>query len=119
MKIQSIIDTAFHRNGISGAPFHVVLFEDIGDEASRKVGIVFDSLSHVAVLDVDLLAEGIITFGQNSWRGDVFEPELRQHIDHWRKHGHTLNQRWPDESATRSHDETAITINPPTEGDPS
>ena len=59
MKIQSIIDTASHRNGTSGAPFHVVLFEDIGDEGSRKVGIVFDSSSHVAVLDVELLAEGI------------------------------------------------------------
>lgn len=117
MKIQSFIDTASHRNGTSGAPFHVVLFEDIGDEGSRKVGIVFDSPSHVAVLDVDLLAEGIITFGQNSWRGDVFEPELRQHIDHWREHGHTFNQRCVDESSTRPRNETAITINPPTEGD--
>ncbi|MEZ6128920.1 MAG: hypothetical protein R3C59_09575 [Planctomycetaceae bacterium] len=119
MKIQSIIDVARHRNGISGAPFHVVLFEDIGDEASLKVGIVFEASHHVAVLDVRLLAEGIITFGQNSWRGDVFEPELRQQIDHWRDHDHTVNDTGLNESATRSGNETTININPPTEGDPS
>lgn len=80
MRIQRIIDIDFHRNGISGAPFHVILFEDKGDEASRKVGIVFQSPQHVAVLDVNKLASGNITFGQNSWRGDVFEIELRAAI---------------------------------------
>ncbi len=77
MRIQRIIDIDFHRNGISGAPFHVILFEDKGDEASRKVGIVFQSPQHVAVLDIAKLADGNIAFGQNSWRGDVFEIELR------------------------------------------
>lgn len=80
MKIHRIIDIDYHRNGICGAPFHVILFEDKGEEASRKVGIVFDSPYHVAVLDVAKLAEGTITFGHNSWRGDVFEPELRAAI---------------------------------------
>jgi hypothetical protein len=81
MRIHRIIDIDFHRNGISGAPFHVIVFDDHGEEASRKVGIVFDSPYHVAVLDVAKLAEGIITFGQNSWRGDVFELELRAAIN--------------------------------------
>ena len=80
MRIHRIIDIDFHRNGISGAPFHVILFEDKGDEASRKVGIVFQSPHHVAVLDIGKLADGNITFGQNSWRGDVFELELRAAI---------------------------------------
>lgn len=80
MRINRIIDIDFHRNGISGAPFHVILFEDKGDEASRKVSIVFQSPQHVAVLDVSKLAEGNIAFGQNSWRGDVFELELRAAI---------------------------------------
>ncbi len=80
MRIHRIIDIDYHRNGICGAPFHVILFEDKGEEASRKVGIVFDSAYHVAVLDVDKLADGNITFGHNSWRGDVFELELRAAI---------------------------------------
>lgn len=80
MRIHRIIDIDFHRNGISGAPFHVILFEDKGDEASRKLGIVFQSSQHVAVLDIAKLAEGNIAFGQNSWRGDVFELELRAAI---------------------------------------
>ena len=86
MKIHRIIDIDFHRNGISGAPFHVVLFDDKGPEASRKVGIVFDSPHHIAVLDVAKLAEGNITFGQNSWRGDVFELELRAAVTERHRH---------------------------------
>ena len=33
---------AYHRNGICGAPFHVVLFDDIGDENTQKIAILFD-----------------------------------------------------------------------------
>jgi len=80
MKIKHIIAVATHRNGICGAPFHVVLFEDDGDEGSRKVGIVFENSSYTAVLDVGKLANGDITFGSNSWRGDTYEPHLRQAI---------------------------------------
>ena len=39
----NVIDWAYHRNGISGAPFHGVLFDDEDDENSRKVGILFDA----------------------------------------------------------------------------
>ncbi len=73
-----IIDITSHRNGICGAPFHVVLFSDHDPEkGSRKVAIVFDEPHHCAVLDVTLLAIGDIAFGSNSWRGDNFEPYLR------------------------------------------
>lgn len=83
MKLKRIIDIAYHRNGISGAPFHVILFKDTGEEASRKMAIVFRDPHYVAVLDVDKLHAGNITFAQNSWRGDVYEPELRKFIqDH-------------------------------------
>lgn len=79
LQLQNI---AFHRNGICGAPFHVLHFHD-GE--SLKVGIVFDERWHCAVLDVSKLAAGDIAFGSNSWRGDHFEPLLRrlirQHIE--------------------------------------
>ena len=77
LKIENI---QFHRNGISGAPFHVVLFRDFGDQGSHKVGIVFDAEYHVAVLDVAKLASGDIAFASNSWRGDCYEPHLRNAI---------------------------------------
>jgi hypothetical protein len=76
----TIIDFARHRNGICGAPFAVVLFQDTGPEGSRKVAILFEEPCHCAVLDVDKLAQGDIKFTSNSWRGDVFEGSLRKAI---------------------------------------
>ena len=77
----TILDTACHRNGICGAPFDVVTFHD-GD--SRKVAVLFEAPYHCAVLDVDKLALGNITFGENSWRGDHYEPHLRKEIERQR-----------------------------------
>ena len=68
-----------HRNGISGAPFHVLIFHD--PEVGRMLGIVFDENSHVAVFNLDKLFLGEITFGINSWRGDHYEPHLRRAIE--------------------------------------
>ncbi len=67
-----------HRNGISGAPFHVVIFHD--PDEGRMLGIVFEEKHHVAVFNLDKLALGNIAFGVNSWRGDVYEPDLRRAI---------------------------------------
>lgn len=72
-----------HRNGICGAPFHALIFRD--PEADRMLGIVFDEQHHVAVFSLDKLALGNIAFGDNSWRGDRYEPHLRKAIaDHQR-----------------------------------
>jgi hypothetical protein len=79
MKLK-IIDIAHHRNGVSGAPFDVVLFKERGRDGSRKVAILFEEQSHCAVLDVAKLAEGDIAFGSNSWRGDDYEPDLKDAI---------------------------------------
>ncbi len=83
--IDHIIEIHFHRNGICGAPFHVVTFVDTGKPASTKVGFVFAEPYHVAVMDLNRLTFGNIAFGANSWRGDVFEPELRDAIDDHRQ----------------------------------
>jgi hypothetical protein len=76
----TIIATARHRNGVHGAPFDVVLFQEKGRSASRKVGIVFDLPHCCAVLDVAMLAAGDIAFGSNSWRGDHYEDSLRRAV---------------------------------------
>ena len=70
----------FHRNGISGAPFHVVRFEyrPDGDEEPgpryRLIAVVFDEPKHVAVTGP---RRGM------KWRGDDFEPQLRAMIAAW------------------------------------
>ena len=79
MKLK-IIAIAHHRNGVAGAPFDVALFKERGREGSRKVAIVFDEPSHTAVLDIAKLTQGDIKFGSNSWRGDEYEPFLRDAI---------------------------------------
>jgi hypothetical protein len=76
----TIIDIAHHRNGVCGAPFDVVLFKERGRQGSRKVAILFDERDHCAVLDVARLAGGDIAFGSNSWRGDDYEPHLRNAV---------------------------------------
>ncbi len=81
MKLKRIIAIAHHRNGVCGAPFDVVLFEDLGPEGSRKVAVVFDKPDYCAVLDLPRLAAGDIAFGSNSWRGDEYEHALRVAID--------------------------------------
>lgn len=69
---------AHHRNGVAGAPFHVVLFRDA---EGRKLAVVFGEIGHVAVLDLDLTAGGEIRFGFNSFRGDLYEPALPAAIE--------------------------------------
>ena len=80
----TIIDIAFHRNGICGAPFDVVTFRDAD---SRKVAILFQEPHHCAVLDVDKLAQGDVAFGSNSYRGDQYEPRLRSAVNCFQKKG--------------------------------
>jgi len=76
----TIIAIDHHRNGICGAPFDIVLFEDAGQGGSRKVAILFEEKYHCAVLDVAKLAAGDVAFGSNSFRGDSYEPPLRKAI---------------------------------------
>jgi len=77
--IAKILKVAHHRNGIAVAPFYTVLFKTQKDDL--KVAVVFDDPGYVAVLDVDLINKNIIEFGQNSWRDDQYEAELRSAIE--------------------------------------
>ena len=85
--IKEIVQIVRHRNGVSGAPFYAVRFK-IRQDAPGTVflGIVFDEPEHVAVLNVDYLAGAAgVAFSENSWRGDVYEPELRKAIAEWER----------------------------------
>lgn len=81
--IRSIESVAHHRNGVFGAPFHVVLFTAT-ETAGPDVAIVFENEAHCAVLRLNETADGNIDFANgNSWRGDLYEPELRAAIRDW------------------------------------
>ena len=75
-----IISLDYHRNGVSGIGFWVVLFQEKrGDD---MIASVFPERGCCAVFSVAELAKRNIAFANgNSWRGDDFEPELRKAID--------------------------------------
>ena len=76
----------YHRNGVCGEPFFVINFKCV--KVGEMVGIVFakynedhnkyflDMNPKVAVFEREKLGEGIIEFGQNSFRGDHYSSYL-------------------------------------------
>ncbi len=87
-----VIDIASHRNGICGAPFHAVLFEEpnaeekgLGLPVSTKVAVVFEQAHHCAVPGIGKLSKFDIAFGSNSWRGDIYEATLCKYIHQFEK----------------------------------
>jgi len=78
---------AYHRNGVAGEPFKAVIFKY---DKKKMLAIRFDdgapdsigfSNPLCAVFDLDLLAKGVIEFGQNSWRGDHFATYLDKALE--------------------------------------
>ena len=66
---------SWHRNGVGGCPFQV----GIVDLPSGKTMLIIqfdDSKMNCAAFDFDLLKKGVIEFGENSWRGDVYSDIL-------------------------------------------
>lgn len=82
-----LIDAQNHRNGITGVPFKVAIFNAslAGENKKRRmVGIQFeDNVEYTAVFDLDMLAEGNIKFGSNSWRGPNFGKFLKRAKDQY------------------------------------
>ncbi len=74
----------YHRNGVSGVGFHVVLFDwkDPDHAEWRHMSaIVFEEPGFCAVLDTAETMAGNIQFARgNSWRGDHFEDDCRKWI---------------------------------------
>ena len=102
MKLTAI---AYHRNGVTGAGFYAIAFTNReGNRTHRMVATVFgaDDDAHygrvapcngqVAVLDADLAAAGQVgRDDKNTWRGDNYEPQLRQWIAA-HQHGEMANR---------------------------
>jgi hypothetical protein len=49
------------------------------------LAVVFEAAGHVAVFDLDKLKMDVIEFPDNSYRGDLYEDELRRMIEESRK----------------------------------
>ena len=79
--IHKIDKMAHHRNGISGQGFTVVMFQNSGNKAPMIAVVFDDTEKHVAVFDFNLLKQGVIEFGSNSFRGDNYEHDLRAFIE--------------------------------------
>lgn len=77
---QKVIAIDYHRNGISGLPFHVAIVEDRNDGVKREMLVIRfpkkadeDTGNIVcAAFDLDLLDKREIRFFHNSFRGDHF-----------------------------------------------
>lgn len=67
-------DVQHHRNGVAGTGFWVVLF---GKDGRNYVATAFDGEERcIATLDVDLLFQNNIKFGENSWRYEEFADDV-------------------------------------------
>lgn len=111
----SIQQVAGHRNGVSGMPFHIIKFRDVSpDEPKRNmVGILFNydeieearkkkdwTNPYCAVFDLDLLSEGNITFGENSFRGDHYADALFDAVTQFNKKERRRLSKWIKEQQT-------------------
>lgn len=80
----TIKEVSFHRNGIAGVGFYAVHFVDHEQTGAAKkdaemVGIVFDKPGYCSVIQLNQ-PRFTVKFGVNSWRGDRYEPQLRNAI---------------------------------------
>ena len=82
--VNKIVKESYHRNGTAGAGFDVAIFRQPGQRA-LMLAVVFEAAGHVAVFDLDKLKKDIIEFPDNSYRGDLYEAELRRMIEESRK----------------------------------
>jgi hypothetical protein len=75
-----IISADHHRNGVGGEPFRVALVDDPND-GDTKLVIMFADKYYTAVLSLDKLVQSEdISFGSNSYRGDMFDDALRAEL---------------------------------------
>lgn len=81
--VKEVKQIEFHRNGVGGAGFYAILFiSHVDEKDSLMVATLFDEFGYCAVLRVPDLSDidKGVSFGVNSWRGDCFEPELREAV---------------------------------------
>lgn len=71
-----VVAKQIHTNG-SAAPFTLAVVDD-PEDGDTKLVVMFEQPGHIAVLSLDRLLEEDISLKTNSFRGDRYEPRLRQ-----------------------------------------
>jgi hypothetical protein len=75
-----IRDVAYHRNGITGLPFFVVLFNDPDKGMFNQVATIDEDGTDCRVINAGLVvtASEIGTRHMNKWRGDTYLFEIKK-----------------------------------------
>jgi len=78
-----IKEYSYHRNGVSGNGFYAIIFLYAPDGGKEEtfLATLFEETGSCAVVSLDRIETQGIAFGDNSWRGDYFEDELREIIE--------------------------------------
>jgi hypothetical protein len=77
----NVENVAYHRNGCCGDPFYVVTFVHGNN---RMVAVQFDGKPMAtAVFNLDQLAEGVIAFAENSYRGDWYAGPVAEAVSEY------------------------------------
>jgi len=75
MAVARVTSVAFHRNGVGGEPCYFATIVEgkqrLAEDAENS--IPWSRTGRCYVIDPALAAEGVISFGENSWRGDRYE----------------------------------------------
>lgn len=78
----SVYEVAYHRNGVSGAPFYAIRFREfIEGKARHFCASVFEEAGYVSVVCLDMIEAHGVDSAWNAWRGDYYEPHLRAAIE--------------------------------------
>ncbi len=92
--INAVQEVAYHRNGVCGRGFYAVRFtadvEEVGPKDANWLATLTDDAGECYVICLDLIPTcGVRFAGGNSWRGDHYEPELREAIKQHTEAGST------------------------------
>ena len=83
MEHLKVIKSDYHRNGISGEGFNVIIFDwlDPKETQTNMCAFVFKDKGRIAVTNINELGHHNIEFAMgNSWSGEHFETTLRDYI---------------------------------------
>lgn len=69
-----IREVAYHRNGIAGLPFYVVLFNDTDEGMFNQLATIDGDGKDCRVINMGIALHGRIgqVIGMNTWRGDRY-----------------------------------------------
>ena len=81
-----IRDVAYHRNGIAGLPFYVVLFNDTDKGMFNQVATIDEDGKDCRVINAGMVvtAGEIGTRHMNKWRGDRYLHKIKEAMREYR-----------------------------------